>query len=175
MGEQATDSEGFSGYDGRTTIFDYWSIPTLRRWYNDGNPDGSLLTPRERWLRAKYASILRLCNTEKAISQGRFFDLMYVNYQNPTLNPHRQYVFMRSYDGVTLLIAVNFSADSCDLAINIPLHALEMLNIPEGRVNARELLTGDTDVKSISSTEPFSTMIPPYNAVVWRIRHKDVK
>ncbi len=175
LGEQATDSEGFSGYDGRTTIFDYWSIPTLRRWYNDGNPDGSLLTPRERWLRAKYASILKLCNTEKAISQGRFFDLMYVNYQNPTLNPHRQYVFMRSYDGVTLLIAVNFSADSCDLAINIPLHALEMLNIPEGRVNARELLTGDTDVKSISSTEPFSTMIPPYNAVVWRIRHKDVK
>ena len=64
LGEQATDSEGFSGYDGRTTIFDYWSIPTLRRWYNDGNPDGSLLTPRERWLRAKYASILRLCNTE---------------------------------------------------------------------------------------------------------------
>ena len=50
-----------------------------------------------------------------------------------------------------------------------------MLNIPEGRVNARELLSGDTDVKSISSTEPFSTMIPPYNAVVWRIRHKDVK
>ena len=52
LGEQATDSEGFSGYDGRTTIFDYWSVGTLRRWYNEGNPDGSQLTPRERWLRA---------------------------------------------------------------------------------------------------------------------------
>lgn len=57
---------------------------------------------------------------------------MYVNYQNPTINPHRQYVFVRSCDGETLLIAVNFSSDSCDLAINIPRHAFEMLNIPEG-------------------------------------------
>ena len=70
LGEQATDAEGFSGYDGRTTIFDYWSVGTLRRWYNNGNPDGSLLTPRERWLRAKYSTILKLCNSEKAISQG---------------------------------------------------------------------------------------------------------
>lgn len=161
LGEQATDSEGFSGYDGRTTIFDYWSVGTLRRWYNEGNPDGSQLTPRERWLRAKYATILRLCNTEKAIAHGRFYDLMYVNYQNPTLNPHRQYVFMRSYDGVTLFIAANFASESCDLSVNIPRHALEMLNIPEGNVMSRELLTGETDVKTISATEPFRTMIPP--------------
>lgn len=175
LGEQATDSEGFSGYDGRTTIFDYWSVGTLRRWYNEGNPDGSQLTPRERWLRAKYATILRLCNTEKAIAHGRFYDLMYVNYQNPTLNPHRQYVFMRSYDGVTLFIVANFASESCDLSVNIPRHALEMLNIPEGNVMSRELLTGETDVKTISATEPFRTMIPPYDAVVWKIIHKNIK
>ena len=175
LGEQATDSEGFSGYDGRTTIFDYWSVPTLRRWYNEGNPDGSQLTPRERWLRSRYASILQLCNSEKAISQGRFYDLMYVNYENPTLNPHRQYVFLRSFDGETLLIAVNFGAESCDLAINIPLHALEMLNIPQGTVEARELLSGQRDIKQLSADQPFRTMIPPSEAVVWKIRHKDIR
>ena len=175
LGEQATDSEGFSGYDGRTTIFDYWSVPTLRRWYNEGNPDGSQLTPRERWLRSRYASILQLCNSEKAISQGRFYDLMYVNYENPTLNPHRQYVFLRSFDGETLLIAVNFGAESCDLAINIPLHALEMLNIPQGTVEARELLSGQRDTKQLSADQPFRTMIPPSEAVVWKIRHKDIR
>ena len=78
---------------------------------------------------------------------------------------------MRSCDGETLLIAVNFSSDSCDVAINVPLHALEMLNIPEGKAPVRELLSGETDVKTISSTEPFTTMIPPYNAVVWKIKH----
>ena len=175
LGEQATDSEGFSGYDGRTTIFDYWSVPTVRRWYNEGEPGGANLTPRERWLRAKYATILRLCNSEKAISKGRFYDLMYVNYQNPTLNPHRQYVFMRNYNGVTLLIAVNFSSESCDLAINIPRHAFEMLNIPEGCVEAREMLTSQTDLKVLSENEPFRTMIPPYDAVVWKIRHSAIK
>ena len=175
LGEQAKDSEGFSGYDGRTTIFDYWSVSTLRRWFNDGNPDGSQLTPRERWLRAKYCMILGLCNRERAISRGRFFDLMYVNYQNPTLNPHRQYVFVRSCDGETLLIAVNFSSDSCDLAINIPRHAFEMLNIPEGEVMATELLTREQDLKQLNADEPFRTMIPPYDAVIWKIRHHQVR
>lgn len=175
LGEQATDAEGFSGYDGRTTIFDYWCVPTLRRWYNGGNPDGSQLTPRERWLRGRYTSILRLCNSEKAISQGRFYDLMYVNYENSTLNPHRQYVFMRSCDGETLLIAVNFASESCDLAINIPRHAFEMLGIPEGETEARELLSGASDVKHFTSEHPFLTMIPPHEAVVWKIRHSDIR
>lgn len=175
LGEQATDTEGFSGYDGRTTIFDYWSVATLRRWYNNGKPDGSQLTPRERWLRAKYCTILGLCNRERAIAHGRFFDLMYVNYQNPTLNPHRQYVFIRSCDGETLLIAVNFSSDSCDLAIEIPRHAFDMLNIPEGEVVATELITREQDVKELSTHKPFRTMIPPYDAVIWKIRHRQVK
>lgn len=175
LGEQATDAEGFSGHDGRTTIFDYWSVGTIRRWYNDGNPDGSKMTPRERWLRNKYQTILKLCNSEKAISNGRFFDLMYVNYQNPTLNPHRQYVFMRSLNGETLLIAVNFSPDSCDLAINVPRHALETLNIPEGEVVATELLSGDRELKQLSPDKPFTTMISPYDAVIWRIRHKNIR
>lgn len=175
LGEQATDTEGFSGYDGRTTIFDYWSVATLRRWYNNGKPDGSQLTPRERWLRAKYCTILGLCNRERAIAHGRFFDLMYVNYQNPTLNPHRQYVFIRSCDGETLLIAVNFSSDSCDLAIDIPRHAFDMLNIPEGEVVATELITREQDVKDLSTHKPFRTMIPPYDAVIWKIRHRQVK
>lgn len=175
LGEAAKEAEGYSGYDGRTTIYDYWSLETLRRWLNSGAPSEANLTERQQWLRSKYAAILGICNREQAIANGRFFDLMYVNYENPTLNPHRQYVFMRSQEGVTLLIAVNFSSDSCDLAVNIPRHALEMLNIPEGQVMSRELLTGETDLKTLSSTEPFTTMIPPYDAVVWKIKHRDVR
>ena len=33
-GERGMDKEGFSGCDGRTTIFDYWSIDTLCRAAN---------------------------------------------------------------------------------------------------------------------------------------------
>ena len=35
LGEAARDNEGFAGDNDRTTIFDYWSLDTLRRWYNN--------------------------------------------------------------------------------------------------------------------------------------------
>lgn len=174
LGEQATDAEGYSGHDGRTTIFDYWSIPTVRRWINGGKCDESRLSGREIWLRNKYKTILNICNNEKAISSGRFFDLMYVNYNNASLSPHKQYVFMRSYASETLLIAVNFAGSSCDLQINIPRHAFDVLNIPEGDCVATDLLTNDSMRKSFRSDKPFETYIGPYDAVVWKINHKNV-
>lgn len=174
LGEQALDAEGYSGYDGRTTIFDYWSVPTLRRWFNDGKCNDELLDGREVWLRDKYSTILRLCNSEKAIARGRFFDLMYVNYDNPTFNPHRQYVFLRSCDDETLLVAVNFSSESCSLKINIPKHAFDVLSIPEGDCVATELLSKDMMRKNLSSEKTFDTEIGPNDAVVWKIKHKNV-
>lgn len=174
LGEQATDAEGFSGPDGRTTIFDYWSLATLRRWIGpERSADGLGLTPREKWLRGVYSTILNICNSETAISRGAFFDLMYVNYENQRFNPHRQYAFLRSADDVTLMIVANFSPDSCDLAVNIPTHAFETLGIPaETEVTATELLTGQTMKKTLSPDRPFETYIPAWNAVVWRIDHR---
>lgn len=174
LGEQANDAEGYSGLDGRTTIFDYWSIPTVRRWFNNGKCDSSLLSEREIWLRSIYQAILTICNNEKAISSGKFFDLMYVNYTNPHFNPHHQYAFLRSTDKETLLIAVNFSSCGTDIQINIPKHAFEFLNIPEGECNATELLTNITDKKNIRSNAPFSCKIDAYNAVIWKISHKNI-
>ncbi len=173
LGEQGMDAEGFSGRDGRTTIFDYWSLGTLRRRLNNGHPTEALLSGREKWLLQKYRTILRLCNSEKAIAKGRFFDLMYVNYQNPTLNPHRHYVFLRSFANETLVIAVNFSPDSADLRINIPRHAFEMLQLPEGNAMMTELLTRQTMEKSFSSTEPFETYVGPYDAAIWKVKYKN--
>lgn len=173
LGEQAADAEGYSGLDGRTTIFDYWSIPTLRRWYNNGACDDSLLTSREIWLRNLYTKVLSLCNNEKAISNGSFFDLMYVNYNNATLNPHDHYVFLRHFEHETILIAVNFRSCSCDLKINIPIHAFNILGIKEGEYEAEELLSGEKMKKYLSSEVPFETFISPYNAVIWKICNKN--
>jgi len=33
LGEPGMDSEGFSKIDGRTSIFDYWSVKTIRDWF----------------------------------------------------------------------------------------------------------------------------------------------
>lgn len=173
LGEPGTDEEGYSGRDGRTTIFDYWSVATLRRWLTGdgpGCPSEALLTPRELWLRGRYKNILAIASSQKAITSGRFFDLMYVNYDNPAFNPHRHYAFIRSTPNETLLIAVNFGPDSSDLRINIPSHAFDMLQIPDSLKprQATELLSGQKGQIVFSSEAPFHTFLPPYEAVVWR-------
>ena len=89
LGEAAIDSEGFSGDDGRTTIFDYWSIPSVRRWYNNGKCDGGQSSDRELSLRNLYIKVLNIATSEKAIVKGDVFDLMYVNYNNPHFDQHR--------------------------------------------------------------------------------------
>ena len=180
LGEPATDEEGYSGRDGRTTIFDYWSIDTIRRWLSgdgEGHPSDKLLTPREIWLRGKYKNILSIASSQKAITLGHFFDLMYVNYENPSFNPHRQYAFLRSTPTETLLIAVNFGSDSADMHINIPSHAFDMLQIPSSPAPqlATELLTGRKENKIFSPTSPFHTFLQPYDAVIWRFTRGDGK
>ena len=171
LGEKAAEAEGFSGLDGRTTIFDYWSVPTLRRWYNEGKPGISKLTKQEKSLRKLYSTILNICNTESAISSGMFFDLMYVNYNNGKFNPHRQFAYLRGDEKATIVIAVNFDNIDVDVEINIPDLALKMLNIPEGEIEATELLTGEKAKKELASQVPFATKILHNSAVMWKIAH----
>lgn len=169
LGEPAADAEGFSGADGRTTIFDYWSIPTLRRWLNNGKPSVRNLTDEEKRLRKAYARLLGLCRTEKAITEGEFFDLMYVNLSNPHFDPHRQYAYMRHRGNETILIAVNFADSPVDIEINIPQHAFDFLGIKESDYKAEELLSGEKNTVSLSASKPFACHIGANSAVMWKI------
>lgn len=168
LGEKAEDAEGFSGKDGRTTIFDYWSVPTLRRWFNGGKADGGQLSAVEKDLRGVYAHILGLLNSEKALSEGEFFDLMYVNFNNPRFNPHRHYAFMRRHGDEVILIAVNFSDQAYDMAVEIPALALGMYGIKEGLKKGKELISGREGDLTVSREEPFTTHISAWGAVAWK-------
>lgn len=175
IGESATENEGFAGYNNRTTIFDYWSYSSLRRWYDSGKCSGSKLTPQEQWLRNMYARVLNMCNSEAAIREGSFFDLMYVNLNNPDFSPHSNFAFLRHYGDETLLIAVNFSSQPTHIKINIPPAAFEMMSLPHGTAVCKELLHDTTSDKTISTTEPFATSIPSYDAVIWKISGKNFR
>lgn len=176
LGEQALDAEGYSGPDGRTTIFDYWSLDTLRRWNNGGKWNDELLTPQERRLRDIYRRVLTLCNEEAAVKEGAFFDLMYVNYDNPRLSPHRQYAFMRSKHGDSLLIVVaNFDQAEAEVEVNLPSHAFEVLDIPEGTFEMTELLSGVTARKNVETGRRFETTVPAHGAVIWKLDYKKPK
>ncbi len=172
LGEKADDSEGFSGRDGRTTIFDYWSVSTVSRWYNGGKCNSAKLDDNEKQLREFYARLLTLCNSEKAISQGDFFDLMYVNYQN--LNPHRQYVYLRHYRNETLLVAVNFDFHDTEINISIPQHAFDCCHITMGEYDAVDLLaeTPKSSTMLLSSISKTHLALPGYGAKIIKLTRK---
>ena len=172
LGEPAADAEGFSGRDGRTTIFDYWSVDTLRRWYDGGKCRDTKLTEQEKSLQNRYARLLSLCNSEPSISQGSFFDLMYANYHS--LNPHRQYVFLRHHGADTLLVAVNFDSVKADIGINVPQHAFDCLQLRQGEYEACNLLgdNGQRHTVLLSSLMPLHVSLPPYGSAIIKLTWK---
>ena len=171
LGEPGMDSEGFSGRDGRTTIFDYWSVDSIRRWSNHGRYNQHLLNDQEKELRHFYQTVLTLCNKEKAISKGEFFDLMYVNSDGWMMNPHRQYVFMRKCDDELLLVITNFDSIPVNISVNIPQHAFDfwgMRQYPE--IKSRDLLTGKSEKIAFCADKPVVTDVPAYGGKILKIK-----
>lgn len=158
FGERGMDAEGFSGVDGRTTIFDYWCVDTLRRGYFDR----SQLHEDERLLEEAYRMILTLANRERAVSDGECYDLMYVNQHIAG----RQFAFLRKSGDETLLVVANFDDREAVCDINIPRHAFDFLKMAEGERNATDLLTGKPMRLALGTDTPVNMAIPPSGGVV---------
>lgn len=143
LGEKAMDKEGFSGVDGRTTIYDYWSVDSVRNWRNGGKFDGKKLTGEQKKLRKFYTQLLKICQEEDAINKGSFYDLMYANYQNDEFDSTKQYAFIRSYKKEVILALANFSSSDTSVKINIPDDAFSYIDIPPHRLKKmKDLLSG---------------------------------
>jgi glycosidase len=171
FGEPGMDTEGFSGCDGRTTIFDYWSVDSIRKWRNNSAFDGKMLTDRQKHLYAIYQKVLNVCSTEKAIAQGGFFDLMYANENGWKFNEHKQYVFLREYQKDLLFIIVNFDSMSVDVAVNIPSHAFDVLQIPQMEAcKAIDLLTGKEEIINLLPYKPTEVSVGEYSGKILKVK-----
>lgn len=175
LGEQARDNEGFAGDNNRTTIFDYWSVATIRRWYNNGKCNGDLLSPHERWLRNVYKTVLNLCNEREALRDGNFFDLMYVNLRQPGFNPHANFAFLRYKGDDILLIVTNFSKEESHICLRLPDLAFEMTGMERGEIVTTDLLWGKPHKLNLSSTSPVCMYLSAGDALVLPVgKRKDV-
>lgn len=173
LGEPGMDDEGFSGRDGRTTIFDYWSVRTLRNWINEGAFDGAKLTPEQRYLREVYAKILNIVKTEPVITQGIFYDLMYVNLNNPYFNPNRQYAFMRKFKNEVLLVVVNFDKADQTVRIRIPEDAFNHLDFEDNKAaTVTELMTGEANIGTLTQAWPFQVSVPAYSGRMLKFKYQ---
>lgn len=140
LGEPALDAEGFSGKDGRSSIFDYWQNDIYTRWINGGTFDGKALNADETKLQSFYSKLLNLCNKEKAMYKGGFYDLMWVNYGN--LDSSKVFAFLRHYKNEILLVVVNFDPfASKKFYLKFPPHLISYLQLPfDSEWSAKELL-----------------------------------
>lgn len=167
LGERGMDAEGFSGCDGRTTIFDYWCVDTLKRWYNNGNPSDRQLTAQERELRLFYSGLMNIAAKEKAIAKGLFFDLQYVNPYSDNYNPHKQYSFLRKAGNELILAVVNFDSKPVRTGVVIPAHAFDYLEITQpGAYICTDLLTKTDWTVNLYADRPINLTVPAFNAIL---------
>ena len=160
-GERGMDREGFSGNDGRTTIFDYWSVDTLCR------AAVKKLTPEEQQLFDIHKKTLLIARKEKAVSEGTFFDLMYVNG-----HLLRQYAFLRKADNDLLLVVVNFEDHDVDVDVNLPAHAFDYLQLKESTAMAADLLTKEKQSMLLRPDGSVRMNIAARSGRVWKVKCK---
>ena len=154
FGERGMDEEGFSGLDGRTTIFDYWSVDTVRRGFFERRKQKKA----ERQLEQQYAQILKAANEEDALREGDMYDLMYVN---PQLS-ERQFAFLRKRGKQLVLVVANFSGEDVACEVRIPRHVFEFWQMKGCDVMAADLISGETVTVSLQPDQSVSMRVPCY-------------
>lgn len=174
IGEAGMDKEGYSGIDGRTTIFDYWSLTEYNKWVNGGKFDGAKLNEKQIELRDFYKSILKLRLSNEAISDGLFYDLMWKNY-NGNLDSDKIFAFLRYTDNQKILIIINFDMEHTHtFRLHIGDHALDAMQFKkEGKMKIKELFEADfideflmSEVQSLGI--PFSIL--PNSALIFELK-----
>lgn len=109
---------------------------------------------------------MNIARTEKAVSEGVSFDLMYVNgdYQ-------RQYAFLRKAGSEALLVVANFDDQPATMDVTIPAHAFDYLKLHERKsVTAVDLLTGKEIKRTLRRDCYVSVDVEPLGAVILKFK-----
>jgi len=120
-GEPAEGAVGFSGDDGRTSIFDYVNVPTLQNYLKSKE-----IMP----ITEAYRQLLTFVRDSPTLATGEFYDLMWANTGRQGMD--RCYAFLRHTPEEQLLIVAWFGTGSGDTAainLHIPPHALNTMGL----------------------------------------------
>ncbi len=173
VGVRGEGASGFSGDDGRTTIFDYWGLPEWQGYLNKGRYDGGALNDEQRQLRGFYQQLNHLVSHSDAIQNGYFYDLQWANDNGQSIgyDAHRIYSYLRYTDRQKLLIVCNFSnQQTYETTVRIPNHAFEALGLNPARpYRFTDIFLSDTQVETVGR-EGVSLLLPPRAVRVLEIK-----
>ncbi len=185
LGEKGMQVEGFSGMDGRTTIFDYWGMNSVQALANNGKWDGARLDDEQQELLTFYKKLLNVTKTEKAITNGKMFDLEYA--QGEGFNKHEHYAYIRHYEpevkaaktrtkaaakSETIVAVINFHDKTCDMHVRIPAEAFSYLGITPALadVTFEDLLTGAQYTTAFCPDKPLCITLPAWKGALLKLK-----
>lgn len=161
LGEEGMDSEGYSGKDGRTTIFDYWSIKSVREWLQ-GNKNNEV--------RELYGKLLYIANQEEAIYNGDRYDIQYANGLSEFYNPNNQYSFVRKCSSSLIIVAVNFGDRPAEISLNMPKEMFDYFKIAnDSLLKSENLLTRKKATLSLSSKSKFTVKLEKHGVEIIKL------
>ncbi|WP_111446134.1 alpha-amylase family protein [Breznakibacter xylanolyticus] len=168
LGEKGMDSEGFSGQDGRTTIFDYWCVDTLERWMNDGQFDGGRLTPKEQQLREQHRHLLQLVQQHEAFVSGEVYHLTWCN------TTFRVFPWVRYTQDEVFLLLANFTNAKLQMTLNVPGDMFEKCGLkPHGFYHAEDLMGSGKQISffaDVALIKGFEVKMKPYGCMIFRLK-----
>ncbi len=159
LGEEAPQATGFGGADGRTTIFDFWTIPSLQAWRNGGKFDGAALSDEQRKLRTDYISILKLSQCDPFIT-GEFIDITLEN----SGSSESVYAFARYSQERSAIVVSNLSGADVITNYTIPQRLKEQFG-----KEAKTLLNINSSPSSFAKVDNSGSMtlnLAPYQTIV---------
>ncbi|WP_444918347.1 alpha-amylase family glycosyl hydrolase [Microbulbifer sp. JMSA003] len=168
LGEPANKDAGF-GKASRTTIFDYWSVPSVRRWNNEGAFDTALLTKEEKELRSFYQRLLNFSKQSPALL-GDYLDLHSYNRKQNSGYGEKQFSFARWSEHEKLLVIANFDNRAVEFDFQLPTALLEAWKLQPGSYLAESQISNKV-ANLILEKDQASTkiLLAPYESHIFAI------
>lgn len=153
LGERGMDEEGFSGRDGRTTIFDYWALDKLQRLAAGAYTAGKLSDGEQRLL-GQYQALAPLYLLDE-VARGAYYGLI-------PLGDEAQDVvaYVRFLNGKFLLVLANFA----------PVDKSMRLALPEGLLSQ----AGVGNNRAFRAVDKFSGKVEYLALTTWANLHFDL-
>jgi glycosidase len=151
VGEPGAGATGFKGDNGRTTVFDYWRMPTFARWVNDHHYDGGQLHDAEAALRRYYADLLALCQHPSITGRGYWGLRSYNRADRAAGASDWLYPFARYAPGSGQLVIVvaNFRPSSAETGqVRVPRELTRVCGVADGASLSVRLILNEAGARN---------------------------
>lgn len=169
VGEPGALAEGFSGEDGRTSIFDYCGVPEHQKWMNHGSFNEDSISAEQKQLRMFYSDLLHLVRRSEALSTGSYLDITQPNHEAKNFD-NKTLAYLRYSDNEKLLIVASFDPKEQTIKVQIPSSAMTTIGLdPNGTYIARDLLWHEAEV-GFDKNVTFELKMKPFSSYIFKIK-----